>query len=344
MFNNEPGVYRPNGYLEIIESYMDICDNDTRKICLAVNEEDQNKLLSSLTSKLYDNIVEKVDDIDFGDIPRTKGDFTKLPNYSKITECCETLRNILIQYKQKTDTVDTIRTAIDNLIRKRETFEKAYKYNIELPMVVYNTIGLSVVSAISLMISTTIEFIKSPNHDGFEIVFDQVSFVKTKDHLLFDNLKKFNKSCESGDLDKTMDFVIRSNAKGFTGAEYGIIAGGIALIAIILNIIPILRELIFFFYYTRTRVSDYFDLQADLLQMNANNLRMSSSTDIKDKERVIKQQLRIADTFRRIANFISIDSKSAEVKATKEIVSKDKKIKADEILDSVPDSATSALF
>ena len=344
MYTKETGIYRIPHYLEIVEEYMDMCDNETRKICLAVNEQDQNKLLASLTSKLYDNIVEKVDDIDFGDIPRTKGDFTKLPNYDKIVECTNTLRDILIQYKQKTDATDTIMDAIRHLTYRKDLFEKAYKYNIELPMVVYNTIGLSIISAVSLMISTTIEFIKSPTQDGFEIVFDQVSFVKTKDHLLFDNLKKFNNACKSGDLDKAIDFTIRTNAKGFTGMEYGFVAGGIALIAIILNIVPILRELVFFFFYTRTRVSDYFDIQADLLQMNAHNLRMSTSTDIKDKEKVIKQQLRIADVFRRLADAIRVDCKTAEAKATKEIVSDNKKIKTDEILDSVPDSATSALF
>ena len=342
MYKFDRGIYRSKEYLQIIDEHMDLEDKETRHICMSINEEDQNRLLASLTSKLYDNIVEKVDDIDFGDLPRTKGDFTKLPNYDKVVGCVDTLRNILIQYKQKTDPVDVISTAIENLRLKKDLFEKGFRYNVELPMLVYNTVGLSVISAISLLISTTIEFIKSPNQDGYHITLDQVALVKTKDHLLFDNLKKFNEACRKGDLDKSIDFVIKSNAKGFTGMEYGMIAGGIALVAIILNIVPILRELVFFFYYTRTRVSDYFDVQADLLQMNAHNLEMNNNHDLKDKERIIKQQLRIADVFRRIANAIAVNSKQAEVAATKEIVNADKKIKTSEILDSAPDSAAAA--
>ena len=345
MYEIDKGFYRPQEYLDIVNEYMDLTDTETRKICMNINEEDQNQLLASLTSKLYDNIVEKVDDIDFGDLPRTKGNFRALPNYDKIVGCVDTLKKILIQYKQKTDPIDTIELAIENINLKKDLFEKGYKYNVELPMLVYNTIGLSIISSISLMISTTIEFIKSPNNDGYQITLDQVALIKTKNHLLFENLKKFNEACRKGDLDKALDFTIKSNVKGFTGMEYGFIAGGIALIAIILNIIPILRELVFFFFYTRTRVSDYFDVQADLLQMNAHNLEANNTTDLKDKERIIKQQLRIADVFRRIANAIAVDSKRSEVAATKDIVQSDKKIKTSEILDSAPDSAaSSALF
>ena len=52
----------------------------------------------------------------------------------------------------------------------------------------------------------------------------------------------------------------------------------------------------------------------------------------------------IATKFRKVSDFIAVDAKAAEVKATKEITSNKKKYKADEVLDEVPDSATAALF
>src|SRR5574344_1932420 len=287
------GIYRPTGYMEIIDEYMDIEDAETRHVCLSVTEGDQNQLLSALTSKLYDSIVEKVDDIDFGDIPRTKGDITKLPNYDKIIECISTLRGILVQYKQKTELVDTIDTALGNIVECKELFQRAYTYNIELPIVVYNTISLSIISAISLLISTTIEFIKAPSQDSYQVAFDYTSLAKTKDHLLFTNLESFNKSCAKGDVDTSLNMIIKNKVKNFTGIEVGFVAGGFALIALILNIVPIMRELIFFFYYSRTRVADYFDIQADLLQMNAHNLELSKNTmDDRSKQRIVTKQMR----------------------------------------------------
>ena len=341
--NDYSGIYRPTGYLQVMKEYMDFDDKETRHVCMAVTEADQNQLLASLTSKLYDNIVEKVDDIDFGDIPRTKGDITKLPNYDKIVGCIDTLRSILVQYKQKTDCVDTISTALNNIVSRKELFEKSYRYNIELPIVLYNTICLSIVSAISLLISTTIEFIKSPNKDSYEVAFDYTALSKTKDHLLFVNLENFNKACAKGDVDTCINMVLKNGVKNFTGIEIGIAAGTMALIALILNIVPIMRELVFFFYYSRTRVADYFDIQADLLQMNAHNVELNTNGDhdARSKEKIVRQQMRIVDAFRKFAAFIKIDCKNAEATATKDIVSNDKKIKSAEILPEMPDSAAS---
>ena len=92
------------------------------------------------------------------------------------------------------------------------------------------------------------------------------------------------------------------------------------------------------------RVSEFFDVQADLLQMNAYNLSMSDTRDNEEKEKTVNKQLKIVEFFRKIANKISFTSKSAEVNTTKEITSTNKKMKIDDVVDDIPDSAASALF
>ena len=125
----------------------------------------------------------------------------------------------------------------------------------------------------------------------------------------------------------------------------GIVAtiGITGIIAIITHIIPILREMVFFFYYTRMRVSDFFDIQADLLQMNAYNVENNSSKDDADKERIVSKQLKIVELFRKIANKISFTGRKAEVETSKEIVRSSKKMKLNDISDEIPDSV-SVLF
>ena len=54
------------GYEQIIKEYFDITHTETRKVLLAIDEADQNMVLTNLTSKLYDHIVGKVDDIEIG--------------------------------------------------------------------------------------------------------------------------------------------------------------------------------------------------------------------------------------------------------------------------------------
>ena len=194
------------------------------------------------------------------------------------------------------------------------------------------------------MISSCIEFIKTPNEENFSISVDKVALVKTKQNMLFKNLEKFNDSCKSGQFDNAMDYVIKNNIKGLTGVEAGLIIGGIAVAGLLFQIIPVIRELTFFFYHTRVTISDYFEVQADLLQMNAANVENNSNRPKKDKDSIVKKQLKIADGFRKISNFIGISNKEAEVKATKDITTTTKKYKTSEILDSIPDSATSSLF
>lgn len=345
---NEPSIgttqnYQSTEFKEAAYKYFDTSDSETRKIILAVNEEDQNRMLTALTSKLYDMIVDKVEDVDFGDIPRSQGNFTKLPSYDKICACVDIMENMVKEYRQKTDTIIILKDAIKNIVEMRDIFERAFRYKTEMPIMLYNTIALSIVSGMSLLIATCIDFVKRPGDSSFDVSFDTVSYVKTREHLLFDNLKKFNNGVANGSIVKAMDTLVRNKMKNFTGVEIGLWAAGVAGIAVILNIVPILRELIYFFYYSRTRVADYFEVQADLLQMNAQNIELSTGKSA-DKSKVVERQLKIVDLFRKISDFIAVDSKTAESKSDKDIASTSKKFKTSEVLDSVPDSASSVLF
>jgi len=332
-------------YDKIVYENFNIMDKDTRKIMISLNEADQNQALSVLTSKLYNHIVDKVDDIDYGDIPSTKGDITKLYNYEKLTDCIGVLKSLLIEYKQDPKPVLIIEEALKNIVSRRELFEKAFKLNVEMPIVMYSTICLSIISSTSFLVATCIEFIKTPTEEEFGIILDKVALNKTKQNLLFSNLQRFNKACDAGQIDTCFEMVIKKNIKQLTGIDdIGIIAGSIALVGLILNILPIMRELVFFFYYSRVRVSDYFDIQADLLQMNAYNVESNSTLNKDEKKRITNKQMKIVELFRKISNKLAISNKESETKATKEITSNNKKYKADEVFDSVPDSASSALF
>lgn len=332
-------------YDKIISEYFDITDRETRKVLLNVNEADQNQILSALTSKLYDHIVDKVDDIDFGTIPNTQGDISKLENYNELVDCINVMRDLLKNFKQDTKSVDIINEALANIESRKSMFEKAFKLNIEMPMVMYSLMTLSIISSTSFLISTCVEFIKDPAHDNFEIVFDKVGLAKSKNNLLFNNLSKFNTACNNGQFDKSMESVIGANVKKLTGVDdAAAIAAGVAIVTVTLSIVPIMRELIYFFYRSRVRVSDYFDIQADLLQMNAYNMQSLDTTDKEEVERIVNKQLKIVEIFRNIANKLAINNKKCEVTAKGDMQSDNRKYKTNELLDTIPDSASSALF
>ena len=339
-------IHRSKAFQEAMKCF-DNSDKMTRAILLSVNEADQNTVMTSLANKLYQHIVDKVDDIDFGTIPLSKGDVTKIDNYDKLTDCINIIAEILQQYHQDTSSIETVATALQNIIDRTDMFTKAYKFNTEMPIIIYNTIVLSIVSSVSYMISACIDFIKSSGNEGFEVSLDRVALQKTKDNVLFKDLGKFNKLCASGEFDKAMDYVINTNSKNFSGlAAYGAASVSIVL-GIILLIIPIIRELIFFFYYSRCKVSDYFEAQASLLTMNAYNIENNLTRNDKDKKEIATKQRKIADKFKKIADTIKIKTKTGEAKSQKDIKKlDDKKYTADEVLgkDVIPDSSNSVLF
>lgn len=344
--------FRDPKIMEKFTEHFDMTDRPTRKAILMMNEADQSAVLTALTSKLYDNIVEKVDDIDYGDIPNTKGDVTKLPNYMKLRECIELLHNILKEFKQDPSPVDVLSEALTNVQTHKDLFERAFRYNCELPIIMYNNAVLSIINGVSYMIATTIEFMKTPNQDSFSITLDKVAYSKTKNHMIYSTLKKLNKSFKSGEFDKAMEHIIQNRIKGLSEAAAitaatigGVIAGGVGIgltVYLVLNIIPILREMVFLLYYARMRVSDFFDIQADLLQMNAYNLQTNNPGD-ESAERTAAKQLKIVEFFRKISNKIAFSTKKAEVESNREITNSSRKMKLGELGDDVPESV-SALF
>ena len=331
-------------YNEIATRYFDIEDKETRRCLINLDETEQNQVMSNLASKLYDSIVGKITEIDYGTIANSAGDVTLVENYDKMIECLDVMRSLLSNGQQSTKELETIVKALDNLKIRKDMFTKAYKYEIELPMVVYNMITLACIASISLMISCCVEFIKSPKDESFVLIIDKIKDFQSDKYLLFKNLERFNACCSNGSLDKTLNTIISSKVKNLTGEVVVGVLTGIAITALILSIIPIIRELIFLFYFARVKVSDYFAMQADLLELNSVNIEANSTIDQKKRKAILTKQKNAASNFRKIANTLEVKMKEANDMASKQIKSSDRKLKIQDVTDKAPDSATDSLF
>ena len=322
-------------YKKIVNEYFDIHDKETRQILLDLDEAEAGNALNSLTGKLYEIIVDKVDDIDFGLIPQSKGDITKVDGIDKLIECLELISDIIIECKQDVSCVQTVIDCMKNIQSRTNLFQKAYALNLEIPIVLYNTMVLSVFDATTYMITNIIDFIKDPNTESFQAVVISNNLKKTKSALVMKNINAFNIACNNGNIDKTLEYIINSKAKGFAIGATSILAAG----AVIVMIIPILRELIYLYYHARVSMNDYLSIQADLLQMNIAGLEFNDSIDPERKARIIKKQTNIVTNLRKAANIIEIKEKKAENKAISTINSENRVYKFNEISDELPDSA-----
>ena len=320
---------------KVLRETMDIYDIDTLNRCLALNEAEQNSLLVSLTNKLYQMVVDKVEDIDYGDIPQSKGDIRRLSKYKQLKDCITTLHDIFIQYKEDTAPIDVIDNAMKNLENDRDMYIASYMGGIEMGVMIYSNVTLGIVNSISFMIAVCINYIKDTKNEGLKIVVDKTGPARVKDHIVYESLVKFNESCKNGSIENSLRPLIKNRIKSFAGTM-GVIWLGIktaaVLGALVVAVIPLIRDLVYFAYATRARMSTYFDIQADFLEMNATELQ--DNPDIKtedDKKKVINRQLAVARMFHKLANTISVEAKDAEIKATKNIKDDTKKYRIDEV-------------
>lgn len=333
-------------YNEFVKEYFDITDRETRKVLVTINEADQNQVMGSLATKLYDAIVKKVTDIDFGQIPQSRGDITKIPNYLDMVECLTTIRDMMVASKQSTQTPDIIFLSIENMKKYQKIWEKGYVLDNEMAIVFYNTIALSIVSAISLLTSATVEFVKNPQSDVIDLELARVANHKTKDNLLFKNLDKFNKACRKGDIEKIFNEVLKAQRqlKEETIVKENIAAilfTGAMVLGLLSTVIPILHQLTNALYCLRQNVAEYLAGEADVIRLNAEKVQYNRAKTPEQKKKIIARQHKIADHFKKWSNKLMIKANKADVEANKKIKEENSnKSKIGDVVDEMPDSAS----
>ena len=304
-------------YNEILNEYIDMSGTDTIKYLSSFNEADKNQLLLNLTGKLYDKIVAKIDDINFGIIPKTNGDIRKLENYESMKECIDIIREIVLQYGHTTEPLDQVSTAMYNIEQRERLFAKCYALNIEMGIVLYNTMVLAIVRSVSLMIATSIEFVKSTDNISYNIALDKIAYTHTSESLLFNNLRRFNQACNKNEVDKVLNELCKASSKSnFVGTIVGIGLLSFVIFHILLKVIlPLLRDLVYIFYASKQSISDYFAIQAELLEANAISISYRKDMDTNKRKDIITKQMKIADKMKKISNAFTVDMNIADKSA-----------------------------
>jgi hypothetical protein len=206
---------------KLVREHFDISDDATRKCIIELKSEvDQNQLLTALSSKLYDMIVAKVDKIDFGTIPKSRGDITRVDGFANTEECLRIMRQIVLEYKEDPACVDTVITAISNLRDRKATFIKAFSLNMELPMILYNTMVLAIEESVSFLISVCIAYVKDPATQDMNSALNVVAYNNAKGNLLFEQIMDFNAACANKQLDDLLKDVIKNGNAIKEAEEY----------------------------------------------------------------------------------------------------------------------------
>ena len=305
-----------------------------------LNESVQSNLSDAVLGKMFELTVGKYSKIDFSDIERSRGDITKIKYYANLRECIDILLDIH-SVSDKIPGILAVSVALSNMLNLKKAFEHAFRTKNNVAIIVYNTVMYSIMEATSYLIATSVDFVKSDSDTEFNVNI----YTDSKQHMLIEQLVKFNKTVEDGTLikfiketenitpdslneatvagtliDKGISKAIELGAKAWSnkGVRTGVkvAAGAGAIIWVACNIVPFIREMIYWIYKTRQKISDAAEIQAEFLETNIEILK---SQDAEKNQKIISRQEKHIKRFRTIAKVFSIESDKAQRDAKKEI-------------------------
>lgn len=296
---------------------------DEKKRIMNLTEADLSQVSTNLVSKLYSSAIEKTH-VDFGNIPTTKGDFTKYSGYTDMVECLQVVDAIAVKSNIKIKETEIVSKAIGNIVMLRDIFTKGYALNKNFLMLQYTTLAASCVAATSSIIASFVDYVKTPDKVEFTIIQS-----KTNQGVIhIDALDQFNKSVASGEYTKVCNTILKdSRALGLQESAVVITA---AVITSVVALVALMRQIVFRFYYNRMKLSDYLEMQATFLRMNKATIEASESRlSPSERKKVIKKQADLADKLTKWSDKLRVEDVSADSKASREITQQNKTFSLD---------------
>ena len=290
---------------------MEASSEEDKKYMKSMSKDDINQINGTLLQNLYKSVIDRKN-IDFGDIPDSAGDIEKMKYYANTVECLDTLEKLYRQHNIEEPTLVTIRTAISNMKKYRPQFQDGFRRKHDFIMLTYNSLAMSIIDATSFLIASFMDYVVSPNN-AYAVGKNANN---SRGRVVTSSLEKFNSMSNNNQFGDALEYMLMEQRKNFAG-ETVVVTG--AIIMILLSIVPIIRELIFFYYHSRVRLSDYLNMQADFLEMNKLAVQASEKSPTERKS-IIKKQDDVIKKLRRKADKLQINDVD-----TNDVVKKEQK-------------------
>lgn len=301
----------------------------------AVLEDAQSPVTTKYTENLFKSVIDK-GHIDFGDIPKSKGN---IKNYSGYQNMIDTLYNIRKlgedgRSNSVVEVVDTINEAIKNIEILNPIFEKGYKAKNEYVMMEYNTFVYCCVEATTSVLCEFVDFIKKPSSQTMEITLKNTRY---RANLFYvEQLKKFNRVNSNMSYRKFLEQMIDKGTENFIGTAE--VVGMTAIISVALAIVPITRELIYHYYNTRRKLADALLCQAYFLEINKTVVEANTKFTAEEKQKILKKQEHLRTVLIKLADKIKVSNVQADRSAKNQLSNDNKKMTVDSQKKEVDDS------
>lgn len=323
------------------ESMLILSENETlsyreSKDLQAVLEDVNSPVTRKLEEKLFQSVLDKKH-IDFGSIPKSKGNIKDYEGYSAMESTLNTIKDLATENKagDVINYVDIVQKAIENISSMSVAYQKGFQFKNEYIAMEYNSYVYFCIEATTALIYSFVEYIKRPDTDTFVMVIKNSKL--RADEFYFEQLKKFNMVCDTQGVNyrKMLDSMAVSK-DNFIGTTTAI---GIAtVITAAIAIIPITRAVVYQVYHIRGNISEQLDIQAEFMEMNKSCVEANSALTVQKKKEIVAKQEKLVKRLRKLSDTIRVkSSKSVEV-ATRETKNENKSLTIDSIKDEVSNS------
>lgn len=289
----------------------------------ALTESEVKQINNAMISNLYKKALDKAY-MNFDEIPDSRGDITAYEGYDNMIGSINLLKELSNKGNIKIKELEILETAVMNIRTYKNHFERGFALGHEFVMMQYNALTAACIESTSALISAYVDFVKKVDKTEFKIIKGK----GLQGHLAIKNLELFNNSVKKGDFNKMMTHLLQSGRENFVGSSVG--AGVLVAGMITLSIIPLIRELIYYYYYSRMVISEYLQHQVMFLEMNRVNVE-SSSLPAKERNVIIKKQAEYIKTLNKISDKIKVNSTMAGKQATTAVKSENKEWTLDNV-------------
>jgi len=273
-----------------------------------LSEDAKFQVTDDVLTGMMKFITDKYNALDFGEIEKSAGDFTRFKYRDMLFENISTLKSI---YKNSSDpgaakyleVCTAVEIVMGFLNEYRNEFRTQYQAGNGVVQLLYTSLVAACIYSIGILVSNTIRFVTTEQETDCQVLYDEIP--GTIKHVHIKNILACSK-----DLD-TYRKLLNTYAQRGTqqamhesitvGAVAAVVLGIGAVIMLIPRIIIMVREIIYSVYYTRVKVADMLGVQADLINTNIESLEAG-----RGNKKVIAKQKRIVDKLTKWQNRIAV--------------------------------------
>lgn len=298
-----------------------------------LNEAGKVAVSDEMTTDLLKFISNKYNDMDFSEIEKSQGHYSKFKYADIIKENLDTLEDIYKTHDSKIydDYIVSCRTIINHLLEEERSYSQAFLNEIGFIQLNYTMMVSTLIYTVSTLVMATVRFISIDNDSEIEVIVEDLS--KHSNYVFMNSSRKYAGCIQTGEMKKVLNAFIAADAKTKQANESFALTISTAtlpmlaipvIIILVWKLIPIIRELIYTIFFLRIKITDAINIQIELLNAN---IEAVDNGNAKNKKKIVAKQKRVVASLTALRNVFMLKVEKAEPQMRREIDSEDRELK-----------------